>query len=720
MKKITLLFNTILLLLLAVSCSPLKTYHWDSVLIGGGGYVTGIQVHQQNPELIYIRTDVGGCYRYDPDKQQMVQLMDWVSIEEKNYYGIAGLALDPEDEQVVFAAAGKYPFAEPCDVLFSGDQGRTWTPTGLNQPFGGNRHPEKLGKRLVINPHDTNQLYAGTYEAGLWRLDRMSGGWTIVPDVGEKANIMSIVFDPVHAGTLYVATRWNGVYRSTDSGNGFEPVDGSPKNISDLAITSTGGVLAASTMGDGLQRLQNPAGSQNWRNITPTKDQREYRTVSADPHHSARLAAVPKMMNGLREAFFISDDGGNNWTKKSSRVTQAIPWFRDDFSGSAVSQILFDPVRENVVYVTDWFSVYRTTDVSAEQVHWSNNLAVGHEETVCLNMAAPPENDGGVVLYSSHADITGFSHTDLNSYPEPRAQHGATRDLNNVPGLAFCEQHPEYVYMLGSTDHGGEQALFAASSDYGKTWMVSEGYDSAWHWGRIAVSADHPQHVVVATQDGGIRFSTDGGQSWQLSEYPGDTGLDGPVFRYNHPLSADRVLGNVFYMYDSEDGLFYRSEDGGRTWQESAEGLPNPDPTYFKGLDEKYWRVISVPGKARHVFMALADHGLYQSTDGGDTWHKIVNVKEAPLVAVGAKIPGADYPAVYILGKRIQDDKLWYYRSDNGGTTWTRINDQQHRLGNEPQVLEADRQVPGRVYIGMNGTGIRYGEEMMKGKVEQI
>jgi hypothetical protein len=47
---------------------------------------------------------------------------------------------------------------------------------------------------------------------------------------------------------------------------------------------------------------------------------------------------------------------------------------------------------------------------------------------------------------------------------------------------------------------------------------------------------------------------------------------------------------------------------------------------------------------------------------------------------------------------------------DDGGAAWARINDEQHRLGNEPKVLEADHQIPGRVYIGMNGTGIRYGQ----------
>ena len=699
----------VLVMWLVVASAAAQDYEFGTVLIGGGGYVTGIRTHPKDPNVVYIRTDVGGCYRYDPDAQIMRQLMDWVPIKDKNLYGIAGLALNPVKTNELFAAAGKYPFAQPSDVLYSADHGSTFVRLGLNQPFGGNRHPEKLGRRLVFDPTNLNHLYCGTYEAGVYRYDRKTESWSKLETLPKDANIMSIQFDPAEQGHLFVATRWDGIYRSANGGSTFMKIPASPTNIADMVLGPEHNLFVA-TIQDGLFRLRSPAKADEWVAINPPTDIREFRAIGVDPHVPGRIAAVPKMMNGLNDALFLSVDAGNSWTKLDCQVEQIIPWHRTDFPGSAVSRIEFDASRKNVVYVTDWFSVYRTMDITADTVFWSNRIAKGHEEVVCLNMAAPPDNKAGVHLYSMHADITGFTHTDVNAYPKPYAQYGQTRELNNITGLAFCEAAPNVVYILGSTDHDGEKAGFAVSHDFGKTWTLSPSYDSDWHWGRVAVSATDPDRIVIATENGGVRFSTNGGQTWQQAEYAGHTGLDGPVFRYNHPLTADRVDGHRFYMYDQTEGIFYRSEDGGESWDQTATRLPDPYPDYFRGLDKKYWRLLSVPNHAGHLLLALADCGLFKSTDGGSTWTRLETVAEAPLVAAGASMPGATYPAIFILGK-VQDDKeLWYYRSDDGGKTWVRVNNRHHRLGNEPEVLEADRQIPGRYYIGMNGTGVKYGQ----------
>ena len=50
-----------------------------------------------------------------------------------------------------------------------------------------------------------------------------------------------------------------------------------------------------------------------------------------------------------------------------------------------------------------------------------------------------------------------------------------------------------------------------------------------------------------------------------------------------------------------------------------------------------------------------------------------------------------------------------FFRSDDAGAKWVRINDDQHQWG-FCTIIEGDPRVSGRVYIGTGGRGIIVGE----------
>src|SRR6478672_5374502 len=71
-------------------------YTWTNVYTGGGGgYIPNIIFNPSQRNLIYVRTDIGGAYRWNPTTNLWVPLMDWVSWDNWNMLGVESLATDP-------------------------------------------------------------------------------------------------------------------------------------------------------------------------------------------------------------------------------------------------------------------------------------------------------------------------------------------------------------------------------------------------------------------------------------------------------------------------------------------------------------------------------------------------------------------------------------------------------------------------------------------------
>lgn len=141
------------------STPPAVRYNWQNVVIGGGGFSPGIVFSTAEKNLAYLRTDVGGAYRWDGKLQRWIPLQDaeW----QNSYLGIESIAPDPRDPDVVYLAAGMY-YGSPAAIMRSRDRGQSWTVTPVSFAMGGNEDGRIMRERLAVDPNRTSPLLFGS------------------------------------------------------------------------------------------------------------------------------------------------------------------------------------------------------------------------------------------------------------------------------------------------------------------------------------------------------------------------------------------------------------------------------------------------------------------------------------------------------------------------------------------------------------------------------
>jgi len=117
--------------------------------------------------------------------------------------------------------------------------------------------------------------------------------------------------------------------------------------------------------------------------------------------------------------------------------------------------------------------------------------------------------------------------------------------------------------------------------------------------------------------------------------------------------------------------------------------------------------LYATPGCGGDLWLAVRAEGFYHSVNGGESFTKLANVQEADSVGFGKAAPGKKCSSLYLAGKVDQVQGL--FRSDDGGQSWVRINDDQHQFGWVNHVT-GDPRIYGRVYFATGGRGIIYGD----------
>jgi xyloglucan-specific exo-beta-1,4-glucanase len=741
-----------------------ESYTWQNAEIGGGGYVVNVIFNNTEEDLIYARTDMGGAYRYNPATERWVPLTDMIGFDDWNNLGCDSLATDPVDTNRVYIAAGTYTNnwtnANGC-ILRSTDKGNTWEKTELPFKLGANMMGRSMGERLAIDPNSNNVLYMGTRSGnGLWKSTDYGVTWSKVSTFTEVGNfiptdddpssydntltgVVWVTFDPASSEsgspcqTIYVGVAnkaksgeaaANTVFCSKDGGSTWNAVEGQPKAgyFPHHGVLSSDGILYV-TYSNGVGPYNGTKGdvwkyntkTGDWTQISPIPSSNDndnyfgYGGIAVDAQNPDTLVVTTLNSWWPDANIFRSTDGGSTWTRfwewngypsRTLRYTQdisAAPWLTfgkyenppepEVKIGWMMGNISIDPFNSDRMLYSTGATIYGTDNLTDIDSGGKVNLTVktlGIEQTAVLSLISP--TTGTAHLVSGLGDVTGFVHEDLTKVPDMMMIRPS---FSSTTGMDYAELVPNKYVRVGNTDAGTNPRI-GISYDSSKNWFAGSNCWSAsssdnTEGGKVAMSADGDT-ILWAPSGKTPSYSTNDASSWTTCK-----GL--PV---NAQIASDRVNPKKFYGFSG--GTFYVSTDGGATFTAAAKGLPNTSSVNFK----------AIPGIEGDIWFAGGyegfDYGLYHSTDSGATFTRLSNVEEADVVGFGMAAPGKDYMALYISAQI--DGVRGFFRSDDVGESWVRINDDQHQYGVTNSCITGDPRIYGRVYVGTNGRGIVYGD----------
>ncbi|MEO1511309.1 MAG: glycosyl hydrolase, partial [Planctomycetota bacterium] len=197
----------------------------------------------------------------------------------------------------------------------------------------------------------------------------------------------------------------------------------------------------------------------------------------------------------------------------------------------------------------------------------------------------------------------------------------------------------------------------------------------------LAVNPHNPSEYYAAVASGGLWKTTDNGTTWT------------PVFDRQSVYSIGCVVidpsdTNVVWVGTGEnnsqrstawgDGV-YKSIDGGRTWKHV--GLKDSQKIGMITIDPRDSDVVYVASQGP-LWNSGGERGLYKTTDGGETWEKILEISEhtgVNEVHIDPEDPDTLYAAAYQRQRKVWTlinggPESGVYKSTDGGANWRKIN----------------------------------------------
>lgn len=738
-----------------------QSYTWKSVVVKGGGLVSGLIYSKAENNLLYARTDVGGAYRWDQSNKTWIPLTDGLT---SNYdWGVWSIAPDPTNANNVYMAAGLYTasWAGVGAVYGSTNKGGTWTKLAtLPFKLGGNEPGRGNGEKLQVDPNKSSILFLGSTKDGLYKSTNSGSSWTKVTSL-SASYITFVEFDKSSATSgnatqaIYVGVADNiynggnvGVYKSTDGGStwnkltnhpsalapkSFAPGNNALTPVPSKLVFSSGNTVyitfCNSVTPNGDYNLAAPhntisngavykydKSNNTWTSITPSGAldlQGGFSSVAVHPTDPNKVIVATVERYYPQDELYFSADGGANWTTTFNSYSWASTW------GSSLNKGSMDFSKAPYAASLNphWTTTLVINPSDPNQVMFGTGNGVFASYNVSgLFTTATPNNTAKINWIFESDGIEESVPLEIISPPSGAPLVTAIGDFdgfvhNDLSVSPPAGRHKTSANLVGTTT----SIAFAENLP---TKMVKAHNNSSYKRGSYTVNggttwALFPAEPSGVTGGGQIAISADGnsivwapegGQiSYSTNNGNSWTACGGGVPTGLKPI-ADRANPDKFYIYDPVGQKFYTSTDAGKNFQ----GV-NISLSSVASYEAWMTSAVAVFGKEGHLWFATKSGGLYRTT-GGNNFTKISSVSEAYKVTVGKAAPNGSYPAIFIWG--VVDGVNGLFRSDDEGAKWERINDSDHEYARAHRCMTGDPRIYGRLYLGTDGRGVVYGDKI--------
>lgn len=567
----------------------------------GNGRINLLVPHPFDPNILYAGAPSGGLWKSEDEGSSWTPLSDMLAT-----LGISGIAIHPNNPDIIYIGTGDGDGYDSFSigVLKSEDGGETWNTTGLYFPLGQDIRMNKL----VMSPSDPNILFAASSE-GLFKTTNGGITWTEV----LGGNIRDVEIKPDDTQVIYASR--DRFFRSNDGGASFEyinenlPSSSSTQRIAIgvseanpetvyllISADSGGGFLGVYRSNDSGITFELQADSPNILSVNDDGS-----GATGQGWYDLAIAVDPENIDhvffggvNLWESF----NGGQTFTLNAKWFLE--PGMQENFIHADVHDLLY---IESKLYACTDGGIWRSSDNGNSFVDRSNGLEISQ----CYRLGISQESESRV--------LTGLQDNGTMFFED-----GVWKHVQGGDGMETFVHPTDNSILYASTQYGGLYKSTNGGSAFAWTasgigedgvwtvpWAMSQtdpetlyaGFQNMWRstngggsWQILSNDISSPIYSIGICPSGEERMFASSSNSLFRSENSGisweEISQELPNLFISdilcHPTN-NNLVWICFSGYNEENKVFF-SEDGGSSWSNIGIGLPNI-PTNCLAWDEE-------------------------------------------------------------------------------------------------------------------------------------